>query len=151
MKYIDAEKLKAEIERRIAAYQKNFDKADNKIARLSTDGRIASLKEISQFITSLQQEQPEVDLVAELEHHLATTPKEQLEKEWKELEPWCNIGPTVQEFLYGKQPKVDFEEEWEKFEDWVESYNQSDYPTCYEPKQIARHFYELGLNARKED
>lgn len=58
-----------------------------------------------------KQEQPEVDLVAELKHHLATTPKEQLEKEWKELEPWGNIGPTVREFLYGKQPEVDLEEE----------------------------------------
>lgn len=59
MKYIDAEKLKSEIERRIAAYQKNFDKVDNKVAKLSTDGRIASLKEILPFITSLQQEQSE--------------------------------------------------------------------------------------------
>lgn len=57
-KYIDAEKLNAEIERRIAAYQKNFDKADNKIARLSTDGRIASLKSLLSFIDSLQEEQP---------------------------------------------------------------------------------------------
>lgn len=67
MKYIDAEKLIAEIERRIAAYQKNFDKADNKIAKLSTDGRIASLKGILPFITSLQQEQPDnedIDKVA---------------------------------------------------------------------------------------
>lgn len=61
MKYIDTDKLIAEIERRIAAYQKNFDKADNKIAKLSTDGRIASLKGILPFITSLQQEQPEVE------------------------------------------------------------------------------------------
>lgn len=59
MKYIDSEKLFAEIERRIAAYQKNFDKADNKIAKLSTDGRITSLKEILPFITSLQQENSE--------------------------------------------------------------------------------------------
>ena len=59
-KYIDAERLKAEIERRIAAYQKNFDKADNKIAKLSTDGRIASLKGILPFIISLTQEQPVV-------------------------------------------------------------------------------------------
>lgn len=56
-------------------------------------------------------EQPKVDLVTELKHHLATTPKEQLEKEWKELEPWGNIGPTVQEFLYGKQSEVDLEKE----------------------------------------
>lgn len=53
--------------------------------------------------------------------------------------------------LQQEQPKVDFEEEWDKFEDWMESYNRGDYPTCYSPKQIARHFYELGLNARKED
>lgn len=65
MKYIDAEKLIAEIERRIAAYQKNFDKADNKIAKLSTDGRIAGLKGILPFITSLQQEMPEVDFETE--------------------------------------------------------------------------------------
>lgn len=49
-----------------------------------------------------------------------------------------------------EQPEVDFEEEWDKFEDWMESYNRGDYPTCYSPKQIARHFYELGLNARKK-
>ena len=51
-----------------------------------------------------QKEQKPVDLVAELKLHLANTPKEQLEKEWKELEPYGNIGPTVHEFLYGEQP-----------------------------------------------
>ena len=45
------------------------------------------------------------DLVSELKHHLATTPKEQLQKEWDELKKWDNIGPTVQEFLHGKQEK----------------------------------------------
>lgn len=71
MKYIDAERLEAEIERRIAAFQKNFYKADNKIAKLSTDGRIASLKEILPFITSLQHEQPEVDLEKEIDKVIA--------------------------------------------------------------------------------
>lgn len=52
--YIDKDALVAEIERRIAAYQKNFDKADNKIARLSTDGRIQSLKEILSFLDTLE-------------------------------------------------------------------------------------------------
>lgn len=37
-----------------------------------------------------------------------------------------------------------FEMYWKEFEDWVDSYDQSDYPTSYTPKNIARHFYELG-------
>jgi len=46
--------------------------------------------------------------------------------------------------LQQEQNEVDFDKEWESFENWMESYNQSDYPTCYEPKQIACHFYKLG-------
>lgn len=89
------------------------------------------------------QEQPEVDLVAELKHHLATTPKEQLEKEWKELEPWGNIGPTVQEFLYGKQPAMDLEKEIDSIYDKCANQYSFDW------NKFARHFYNLGLNARK--
>ena len=94
-----------------------------------------------------QQEQQKVDLVAELEHHLATTPKEQLEKEWKELEPW--IGPTVQEFLYGKQPELDLKKEYKEYveDDPVFSVLTNRNVGL----AIARHFYELGLNARKEE
>lgn len=69
MKYIDTDKLRVEIERRLAAYQKNFDKADNKIARLSTDGRIASLKALLPFIDSLQQEQPNIDMEEEVKEY----------------------------------------------------------------------------------
>ncbi len=104
-------------------------------------------------IDYIQQEQPKVDLVAELKHHLDTTPKEQLEKEWKELEPWGNIGPTVQEFLYGKQPEVDLGKEIDNFLNET----GAPYVWCNDDEQkewcniIARHFYELGLNARKEE
>lgn len=52
--YIKKSAVVAEIERRITAYQKNFDKADNKIARISTDGRIQSLKSILSFINTLE-------------------------------------------------------------------------------------------------
>ena len=52
--YIEKSAVKSEIERRITAYQKNFDKADNKIARLSTDGRMQSLKELLSFIDTLE-------------------------------------------------------------------------------------------------
>ena len=43
------------------------------------------------------------DMVANLKEYLANTPKEQLEKDWDELKHWNNVGPTVEEFLYGKQ------------------------------------------------
>ena len=52
--YIPKSALVAEIERRITAYQKNFDKADNKIAKLSTDGRMQSLKELLSFLDTLE-------------------------------------------------------------------------------------------------
>lgn len=131
-KYIDADRLKAEIERRNLSNR-----------YITTEGYEEELYEI---IDSLQQEQPKVDLVAELKHHLDTTPKEQLEKEWKELEPWGNIGPTVQEFLYGKQQEVDLENEIEDFLHktgapyfWTNDSDQLEW-CC----TIARHFYELG-------
>ena len=101
-----------------------------------------------------EQEQPKVDLVAELEHHFATTPKEQLDKEWKELEHWNNVGPTVQEFLYGKQPEVDLEE---YIENEVKHYGLSLYEASYgtfsasQIDRIIRNAFELGLNARKEE
>ncbi len=55
MKYISAEKLIAEIERRIANGQ---------------DGYGCNLKAIIPFIDSLQQEQPEVDLEKEIQEHI---------------------------------------------------------------------------------
>lgn len=100
---IDAEKLKQEIEKRIKSAEScPFIEAEFG-AEMRREGKTQTYNEILSLITSLQQEQPKVDLVAELRHHLATTPKEQLEKEWKELEHWNSVGPTVQEFLYGKQ------------------------------------------------
>lgn len=90
-----------------------------------------------------EQEQPKVDLVANLRHHLATTPKEQLDKEWKELEHWNNVGPTVQEFLYGKQPEVDLEKEYTEFVESDPVYSK--HVNGIVGRSIARHFYELGL------
>ncbi len=65
LELIDKSVIAAEIERRIAAYRKNFDKADNKIARLSTDGRMQSLKELLSFLDTLEVkevEEPSKDL-----------------------------------------------------------------------------------------
>lgn len=94
MKYIDAEKLIAEIKRRIAAYQKNFDKADNKIAKLSTDGRIASLKGILPFITSLQQEMELPDKYQTPDWIWRKVTIDQLAEEYVEGVKKCNDAPT---------------------------------------------------------
>lgn len=144
-KYIDAEKLKAKIEKR-----KNILDVESPFG---IGGRV-ELELVLDTITSLQQEQPKVDLVAELERHFATTPKEQLEKEWKELEHWNNVGPTVQEFLYGKQAEADLEE---YIENEVKHYGLSLYEASYgtfsasQIGRIIRNAFEFGLNARKEE
>ena len=61
MKLIDKDILVAEIEKRIAAYRKNFDKVDINIARILTDGKIEILKDILSFLDGL--EVKEVDLI----------------------------------------------------------------------------------------
>ena len=38
------------------------------------------------------------NVLAELLEHIKTTPKEDLEREFEELEEWSNVGPTVEEF-----------------------------------------------------
>ena len=92
-KYIDTDKLIAEIERLLKCVEPHCGEA-------VADGSRQTLYWIKDFTISLQQEQPEVDLEKELQAFL------------------CNY---------------DYE-----FDD--------DAPVC----DIARHFYELGLNARKE-
>lgn len=89
--YIDAEKLIAKIERL-------KDKYPSWQLKLAMD-------DLKEFISSLQQEQPEVDL----------------EKEYKTW--WNSISGKI---------NVEHMMEWYMHE-------------------TARHFYELGLNARKEN
>ncbi len=96
MKYIDAEKLKAEIERRI--------KSTLNISHIPCHRR-EELEGLLSFVGSLQQEQPEVDL------------EEEIDKVW-------NNG--LSDELAGPHNNFDI---------------------C---ARLARHFYELGLNARKE-
>ena len=92
MKYIDADKLIAEIERLCAEHT----------SRWETDEVAIVLDKLEDFIISLQQEQPEMDW----------------EKEYKE---YVEDDPVYSKLVNG-----------------------------IVGKSIARHFYELGLNARKE-
>jgi len=100
MKYIDADKLIAEIGRRLKIVEPHKDTFESAAACRQ------ELIWMKDFITSLQQEQPEVDLEKELkkcqEHYI-------LVKEKGFSLDWMDIETT------------------------------------------ARHFYELGLNARKEE
>jgi len=67
MKYIDAEKLKAEIKKRMNKHWDNLPDADspeddwthNELCEL---GAYKELEHIEDFLNSLQQEQPEIDL-----------------------------------------------------------------------------------------
>jgi hypothetical protein len=100
MKYIDAEKLIAEIERRrekcadIAADERNEEVAEY------YRGKEVAYDETSSLITSLQQEQPEVDLEREAVMFC--------------FDNAINITPR-------------------------------------QAKEIARHFFELGRNTKKEE
>ena len=71
MKYIDAEKLIAEIEREIEVSFKSI-KPDN-LDKESTfcRGEVSALYTIKSFITYLQQEQPEVELEKELDDFIS--------------------------------------------------------------------------------
>lgn len=107
IKYIDAEKIIAEIDYRlhcngafdeVGDYQWHYDQ-----------GMVDAYKYIREVVTSLQQEQPEVDLEKEIDAC------------------WQNwISPSNQSSVEGVLPKSEF-------------------------SMYARHFYELGLNARKEE
>lgn len=44
----------------------------------------------------------------------------------------------------------DLEEEIDRFEDWLNNFNQSDYPTSYTVRDIARHFAEWQKQQMKE-
>lgn len=103
MKYIDSEKLIAEIDNRIERCEEC--ERDGYPDMTSSE---ATLKSFRVFIASLQQEQPEADL----------------EKEIKLC--WMNwLSPSNKKEVEGVLPKTEFE-------------------------MYARHFYELGLNAKKD-
>ena len=104
MKYIDTEKLIAEIERLRNIAQGYLRGSEKQIELSPSQYRMKGIDTICSyllsFITSLQQEQPEVDLE-------------------KEVKRWKN-----------KQGVVGMDDLWLNF---------------------AHHFYELGLNTRKEE
>lgn len=100
MKYIDSDKLITEIERRIDSWFIRGKNSPVGQGKDTCESRVTELSDLLSFITTLQQEQPEVDLE-------------------KEIARFALNGGTG-----------------------------DNTPTIGE---TARHFYELGLKARKEE
>ena len=101
---MDAEKLIAEIERRI-----DLICTTEGVVQRDKLQEYEALRDVEDFITSLQQEQPEVELEKEITEHAENMPHGEFthDSECREHEEWA-----MKEF---------------------------------------RYFYELGLNAKKEE
>lgn len=80
----------------VNGYQLALDKV---LAKLST-----LEKEEKPSNPTIQEQPVKTDIIEDLKHYLATTPKEQIEKDWEPLKEWGKVGPSVSEFLGWKQP-----------------------------------------------
>ena len=141
-KYIDAEKLKYEIEKRNLS---NY--------HTTTEGYEEELYEI---IASLQQEQPE-DIVV-----VARTFLDALSKTPYNNKPITDAQIIIKQLLlffenpkeYNpdailEQPEVDLEKEYKEYVEDDPVFSKLTNRNV--GLAIARHFYELGLRARKEE
>lgn len=126
MKYIDVDKLKAEIDKRYREYRTK-SKGDKYY-----EGMADSLDYFEQFIDSLQQDFPTTD--EQVKEFLATHPKIKMPEKYKNPD-WL--------FKNQEQPKVDLEKEIDKYCELIQAWQIQEAPyTSIE--NCARHFYELG-------
>ncbi|MBO4924453.1 MAG: hypothetical protein J5382_10085 [Bacteroidales bacterium] len=141
MKYIDAEKLIKSVNN----YREGARAALNPIdgdADYYT-GKIDACEDIKDFIDSLQQEQPDFPTTdEEVEKFLATHPKVEVPDKYKTPD-W------LFKKLEQEQPEVDIVTEYDEQFDSDPVYGKLANRNA--GIAIARHFYELGLNARKEE
>jgi len=133
MKYIPTDKLIAEIESRM----EDCKLPDGTFPTTTNIVRYEELSCLRNFITSLQQEQPGLPGIEDP----GIPGKDFIPIEWVDA---CE--------MYGKwkivkqeQPEVDLERDAVSY-----CYDNGINISPRQAKGIARHFYELGLNARKE-
>ena len=149
MKYIDAEKLKAEIERRIEASRQKiaeYEKAGDSISASIEGLEVAPLISLHSYIGSLQQEQ-----LPGIEEN-GIPGKDFIPVEW--VDACEKYGKW--EIVKQEQPEVDLEKEIfdaeEKYGDINEMGGYRIILFDDEFRNILRHFFELGrLNTRKEE
>lgn len=159
-KYIDAEKLIAEIERHkqgaaIARFDNAGENADYFL------GKVDLCDDLTHIITSLQQKQPE---------NIVTTANallEALSKTPYNNKPITDAQVIVKQLLVflknpssynpnaineQEQPEVDLEDVIENYilENFGERWDGCVPVGCFELDLMAKHFYKLGLNTRKE-
>ena len=147
MKYIDAEKLIAEIERRIDRIC-----TTEGIVQRDKLQEYETLRDVEDFITSLQQEQPEIkSYIEKLLKECVDNPGEYYRGRRETLAHlFYYLGGNPAEYLrFIKQPEVDLEKEIIKYK--VPFTDEREYLNETTLDAIAYHFYELGLKARKED
>jgi hypothetical protein len=129
-KYIDAEKLIAEIDRRMTENCKLAEKAKCFGDRAVEDNDILAL------IEHFQQEQPHKTFC------------EENCKGYRDTGGKCFFGFNCSAKKAQEQPKVDFEKELNKLIslEYENQANDDEWDMC-----IARHFYDLGRDARKKE
>lgn len=166
MKYIDADRLRAEIKFAKSVYDDPKRVVHGVADAYRQDGRAAMCDDILKKIDSLQQDETQVD-------------KMLCSQVWWEEQGWIMIPPDatiegidsllrqVKKKLQQEQPEVDlekitkysrikelpdgFEKEWLCYYHKNPEYNSAKFShlSLIEREYIiARHFYELGLNAK---
>ena len=181
MKYIDADKLITKIEKSKNELKSLMSKLYYAANYKECKAELNGYNKILSIVSSLQQEQPEVDLMDTRIQYASVhdgiksfaetysfnidsqlfpqLSKEQQELWRKEIEQAAvsggDIGITLaRDVRYNEnqsQPEVDLEKEIDKWFDMIgDSWNDAEWSTN-DIRSTARHFYELGINARKEE
>lgn len=159
MKYIDSEKLIAEIGRRESEIKSQIAELGNfESNEIGLFNYLDLYDDILSFITSLQQDKEALEL-------------EMCAEYWWEERGWIMIPPNttlkgieslleqIKKKLQQEQPEVDLEKEIDEyFALWRQGASDegcfnanSQLVSIYDCYRIAHHFYELGRNARKEE
>ena len=143
MKYIDADKLRKKIENERKFIDGLFIEGDNTFY----DGQDDAYHHILALIDSLQQEQePTCKTCGFYENNCPFIRGKLIPYPNKVCKDY-----TYSEVKAQEQPEVDLEKEVLEQLDWFNAKYKE--PACNydDMNTIAHHFYELGLNARKED
>lgn len=93
------EKIRAEVER---LYDGDAPKHDQQCDW--EDGYFVGIAKVLDILDTIQEQPVKTNIVEELKHYHATTPKEQIEKDLESLKEWGKVSPSVSEFLGWEQP-----------------------------------------------
>lgn len=154
-KYIDAERLVAEIERR----EKSIDECPFIEAELGAsikrDAKIKTFNELISLITSLQQEQPEVKsgkFVFPKYLYARTKDNKTIDVSYAPQDMTA-IEYIRNDSIEHEQPEVDLEKEIEAcWQNWLSPSNQKEVEGVLPKTEFAfyaHHFWNKGYNARK--